>query len=56
MKTSQHSCPQNRRIRRVCRWITRRRNVMLTSALRGTCYGIGAGAVGLVFWWCEQSL
>ncbi|MEU8843450.1 hypothetical protein AB0D97_30735 [Streptomyces roseus] len=37
-------------------WITRRRNLMLTSALRGTCYGIGAGAVGLIFWWCEQSL
>ncbi|MFD9572673.1 hypothetical protein ACFWBI_22860 [Streptomyces sp. NPDC059982] len=56
MKSNRHPDPQNRRIHRACRWIARRRNLMMTSALRGTCYGIGAGTVGLAFWWWEQNL
>ncbi|MFF3432213.1 hypothetical protein [Streptomyces sp. NPDC002602] len=56
MKSNHRPRPQNRRIHRIRRWVTRRRNLMLTSALRGTCYGIGAGTVGLLFWWCEQGL
>ncbi|MGI5451495.1 hypothetical protein ACQEVM_38185 [Streptomyces sp. CA-243310] len=53
---SNHRPQQRTRLIRARRWFVRRRNVMMTSALRGTCYGIGAGAVGLVFWWCEQTL
>ncbi|WP_209269170.1 hypothetical protein [Streptomyces sp. 4R-3d] len=37
-------------------WLARRRRAMAAHALRGACYGIGTGAVGLVFWWIEQTL
>lgn len=56
LKTNHHSDTQNGRVHRALHWIARRRDLMMTSALRGTCYGIGAGGVGLLFWWGEQSL
>ncbi|MFG2586355.1 hypothetical protein [Streptomyces malaysiensis] len=34
-------------------WIARRRRTIATQILRGACYGIGTGAVGLAFWWIE---
>ncbi|MEU4678353.1 hypothetical protein [Micromonospora sp. NPDC023737] len=35
---------------------TRRRQAMLSSALRGAAYSVGAGSVGLLFWWLQQRL
>lgn len=43
-------------VRRLIRWTVRRRRAMTAHALRGGCYGAGAGAVGLFFWWIEQGL
>lgn len=37
-------------------WITRRRRTALTHLLRGACYGIGTGAVGLLFMWGEHHM
>ncbi len=45
---------KSRRIHHVRRWLLRRRHVMMTSALRGACYGAGTGAVGLLIWWLER--
>ncbi|MFB8352928.1 hypothetical protein [Streptomyces niveus] len=36
--------------------LARRRRAMAAHALHGTCYGIGTGVAGLVFWWIEQTL
>ncbi|MEU5273332.1 hypothetical protein AB0G77_33425 [Streptomyces hygroscopicus] len=36
------------------RWLARRRSTIATQILRGACYGIGTGAVGLAFWWSER--
>lgn len=37
-------------------WIARRRRTALTHILRGACYGIGTGLIGLVFVWAERLL
>jgi hypothetical protein len=55
-KRNVHGPQQKTRSRRVREWFTRRRRVMVTSLLRGTCYGAGTGFVGLAFWWIENSL
>lgn len=44
------------RFDRVSAWIRRRRDAVISSALRGAAYGSGAGAVGLVFWWLRQKV
>ncbi|MET9483607.1 hypothetical protein [Streptomyces sp. NPDC006638] len=49
------SVPQvSSRSTRARTWIRRRRNAILSSAVRGTAYGIGAGAGGLLFWWIRD--
>ena len=35
-------------------WITRRRRVALAHLLRGACYGVGTGVIGLAFVWMER--
>ncbi|MEU4928299.1 hypothetical protein AB0G54_17570 [Streptomyces yokosukanensis] len=35
-------------------WLVRHRRAALAQMLRGACYGIGTGAIGLVFMWVEQ--
>lgn len=45
-------CPG--RFDRAAAWIRRRRDAVISSALRGAAYSSGAGAVGLVFWWLRQ--
>ncbi|MCX4792085.1 MULTISPECIES: hypothetical protein [unclassified Streptomyces] len=47
---------RNRRSLNARHWIARRRRVIAANILRGACYGMGTGAVGLVFWWIEQRL
>jgi hypothetical protein len=37
-------------------WLARRRRAALAQVLRGACYGIGTGAIGLVFLWAQQHL
>lgn len=37
-------------------WVTRHRRAALAHRLRSACYGIGTGAIGLVFMWVEQRL
>lgn len=37
-------------------WITRRRRVALAQLLRGACYGVGTGVIGLAFVWMERLL
>jgi len=34
--------------------IARRRRIALAHVLRGACYGIGTGAIGLAFIWLER--
>ncbi|MFE8965075.1 hypothetical protein [Streptomyces iakyrus] len=34
--------------------IARRRRIALSHMLRGACYGIGTGAIGLAFIWLER--
>lgn len=41
---------------RLRRWARRRRHDAATHLLRGVCYGIGTGTIGLVFWWLEHHL
>nr|WTB12167.1 hypothetical protein OG546_50330 [Streptomyces antimycoticus] len=42
-----------RRISRLRSWFARRRRTIAAHMLRGACYGLGTGAVGLGFWWIE---
>lgn len=35
-------------------WITHRRRVALAHLLRGACYGVGMGVIGLAFVWMER--
>ncbi|MCZ0983745.1 hypothetical protein O1L60_44055 [Streptomyces diastatochromogenes] len=44
------------RIRRTRRWIARRRAALLSSALRGAAYAVGAGTVGLGFYLLQQQI
>jgi hypothetical protein len=44
------------RLARTTAWIRRRRNALLSSALRGAAYATGGGVVGLAFWWLQQQL
>ncbi|MEU9671087.1 hypothetical protein AB0E25_37125 [Streptomyces bobili] len=37
-------------------WIRRRRNALISSALRGAAYSSGAGAIGLLFWWLRHTI
>ncbi|WP_019074360.1 hypothetical protein [Streptomyces hokutonensis] len=37
-------------------WLARRRRTALTQVLRGACYGMGTGAIGLVFMLMEYRL
>ncbi|MFF8196655.1 hypothetical protein ACF05L_38680 [Streptomyces bobili] len=37
-------------------WAARRRRTALAHILRGACYGIGTGTIGLAFIWVEQCL
>ncbi|MET7575289.1 hypothetical protein ABZT04_43585 [Streptomyces sp. NPDC005492] len=46
---------KNRRSAAVA-WRARRRRTALTQVMRGACYGIGTGAVGLAFVWAQQHL
>jgi hypothetical protein len=41
---------------RAAAWIHRRRNAILSSALRGASYAAGGGIVGLGFWWLQHQL
>ncbi|WP_170837882.1 hypothetical protein [Streptomyces sp. TP-A0874] len=47
---------RNRRSGRARKWLARYRRTMAVSLVRGACYGLGAGAAGLAFWWLEQAL
>ncbi|MEU1457238.1 hypothetical protein [Streptomyces avermitilis] len=44
------------RFDRAYAWIRRRRNALLSSALRGAAYSSGAGAIGLLFWWLRHTI
>lgn len=44
------------RFSRATAWVRRRRNAVLSSALRGAAYATGGGIVGLAFWWLQQQL
>ncbi|WP_310724996.1 hypothetical protein [Streptomyces sp. N2A] len=44
------------RVVRLGRWVRRHRRDAAAHLLRGTCYGLGTGAVGLAFWWIQQQL
>ncbi|MGW0331091.1 hypothetical protein ACWD0J_04285 [Streptomyces sp. NPDC003011] len=37
-------------------WAVGRRRTALTHMLRGACYGMGTGAIGLVYMWVERCL
>ncbi|MEE4420247.1 hypothetical protein [Streptomyces bugieae] len=41
---------------RLRQWVRRHRHDAAAHLLRGTCYGLGTGAVGLAFWWIQQQL
>ncbi|UZJ33159.1 hypothetical protein [Streptomyces endophytica] len=41
---------------RLRQWVRRHRRDAAAHLLRGTCYGLGTGAVGLAFWWIQQQL
>jgi hypothetical protein len=51
-----HRPPRAGRKRRTTLWqlIARRRRIALAHMLRGACYGIGTGAIGLAFIWLER--
>ncbi|MFH9590122.1 hypothetical protein ACH4LS_33940 [Streptomyces luteogriseus] len=51
-----HRPPRTGRKRRtrLRQWIARRRRIALAHMLRGACYGIGTGAIGLAFIWLER--
>lgn len=36
------------------RWAARHRRTALAHILRGACYGLGTGAIGLAFIWLER--
>ncbi|MFJ4569050.1 hypothetical protein ACIP4U_36440 [Streptomyces caelestis] len=36
------------------RWAAQRRRAALAHMLRGACYGLGTGAIGLAFVWLER--
>lgn len=55
MRNSQN-LRRNRQFFRFRHWVARRRRIMTTHLLRGACYGIGTGLVGLFFWWVESRL
>jgi hypothetical protein len=42
------------RLAAVRRWAARRRRTAATQILRGTSYGLGAGAVSLAVFWVEN--
>ncbi|MFJ5259841.1 hypothetical protein ACIQAC_05115 [Streptomyces sp. NPDC088387] len=44
------------RLTRATAWIHRRRNAVLSSALRGASYAAGGGIVGFGFWWLQHQL
>ncbi|MEU9272461.1 hypothetical protein AB0E04_44770 [Streptomyces sp. NPDC048251] len=44
------------RFTRASAWIRRRRNALVSSALRGAAYSSGAGVVGLIFWWLRSRI
>ncbi|MFJ5064680.1 hypothetical protein ACIP96_35360 [Streptomyces nigra] len=50
------TCDNPGRLTRSTAWIRRRRNAVLSSALRGAAYATGGGIVGLVFWWLQHQL
>ncbi|MFI0924354.1 hypothetical protein ACH4TP_10565 [Streptomyces sp. NPDC021012] len=56
MNSNRHPTPRNStsRIHRARRWISRRRSAVLSSALRGAAYGIGACIVGACFYRLQQ--
>lgn len=37
-------------------WLAHRRRTALTHILRGACYGLGTGVIGLLFLWAEKYL
>ncbi len=41
---------------RATTWIRRRRNALISSALRGAAYSSGAGLTGLAFWWLRNHI
>lgn len=41
------------RMTRAAAWVRRRRDALLSSALRGAAYAAGSGCVGLVIWWIQ---
>ncbi|MFD4363121.1 hypothetical protein [Streptomyces anulatus] len=55
-KRNSQKLRQNRQSARLRHWLARRRRIMTAHLLRGACYGIGTGSVGLVFWWVESNL
>ncbi|TLQ43055.1 hypothetical protein [Streptomyces marianii] len=48
--------PEPNPLTRLLAWIRRRRHALLSGALRGAAYALGAGVVGLAFWWIQQQL
>ncbi|MEV8077877.1 hypothetical protein [Streptomyces pseudogriseolus] len=45
-----------KRLTTLRQWITRRRRIALGHMLRGACYGIGTGVIGLAFGWLESRM
>lgn len=37
-------------------WLARGRRTALAQVMRGACYGIGTGTIGLVYVWAQQHL
>lgn len=55
-RNSQKLRPNRQSAHRSRRLKARRRRIMTAHLLRGACYGIGTGSVGLAFWLIEQGL
>ncbi|WP_172387191.1 hypothetical protein [Streptomyces sp. MNP-20] len=48
--------PPPTRATRIRRWLRRRRRYAALHLLRGLCYGLGTGLVGLGFYWLQRLL
>ncbi|MEV5440477.1 hypothetical protein AB0K80_31370 [Streptomyces sp. NPDC052682] len=53
---SDHRPPRagTKRLTAALQWLTRRRRTALAHLLRGACYGMGTGMIGLAFIWVER--
>ncbi|WP_037827065.1 hypothetical protein [Streptomyces sp. NRRL B-1347] len=48
--------PPPTRTTRIRRWLRRRRRYAALHLLRGLSYGLGAGLVGILFYWLQHHL